>query len=179
MSALAARYARALAEVLREAHQNPTPVQSQLDDFVAAWNTSADLREVFLDPSFPVAEKVAILDKLNTKLQLTQQARNFVAVLINHGRLHDLREIVAAFHEVVDEELGVSVVAVTSARALGEDQRRDLEQQIAGMTQTKIRASYQEDASLLGGVIVRIGSTVYDGSVRGRLDRLKEELIAG
>ncbi|MFT4114243.1 ATP synthase F1 subunit delta [Silvibacterium sp.] len=178
MSAITARYARALADVLREAKVNPATIQSQLADFLAAWNVSADLREVFLDPSFPAAEKVAILDKLNTKLKLAQQARNFIAVLISHGRLHELREIVSDFSSAVDEELGILEVSVTSARLLGEDQRRELERQIGGFTGKQIRASYKEDASVLGGVIVKIGSTVYDGSVRGRLDRLREELIA-
>lgn len=178
MSAIAARYARALADVLREAHVDPAAAQSQLTDFLAAWNAGADLRELFLDPSFPVADKVAILDKLNTKLQMAQQVRNFVAVLISHHRLHDLREIVAEFHSVVDELLGISEISVTSARSLGEGERRDLERQIAGLTGKQIRAAYQEDATLLGGVIVRIGSTVYDGSVRGRLDRLRQELAA-
>ena len=86
MPAFAARYARALADVIAEAHLNPADVQNQLADFGAAWHESAGLREILLDPTFPVEEKVAVLDKLNARLGMGQPARNFVAVLIDQSR---------------------------------------------------------------------------------------------
>ena len=178
MSAFAARYARALADIVLEAHLNASEIQSQLNDFAAAWHESAGLREVFLDPSFPVEQKVEILDKMNARLGISQQARNFIAVLINHGRIHALDEVLAEFRHEMNARLGISEVLVTTARALDENERRNLEIQIAEMTKLRVNATFQEDSSLLGGVIVRVGSTVYDGSVRGRLSRLKEELAA-
>lgn len=178
MAVFAARYARALADVVLEAHLNPTEIQQHLGDFAAAWHDSADLREVFLDPSFPAVQKVEILDKLNTRLGMSQQARNFIAVLINHDRLHGLDEVIAEFRHEMNTRLGISEVAVTTARALGENERRALEVQLGEMTKSRVNATFREDASLLGGVIVQVGSTVYDGSVRGRLDRLKEQLAA-
>jgi len=178
MSAFAARYARALADIVLEAHLNASEIQGQLNDFAAAWHESAGLREVFLDPSFPVEQKVEILDKMNARLRMSQQARNFIAVLINHGRIHALDEVLAEFRHEMNARLGISEVLVTTARALGENERRNLEIQIAEMTKLRVSATFQEDSSLLGGVIVRVGSTVYDGSVRGRLSRLKEELAA-
>lgn len=178
MSAFAARYARALADVVLEMHLKAEDVQNQLNDFAAAWHLSSGLREVFLDPSMPIEQKVEVLDKLNARIGMSKEARNFIAVLISHSRIQSLDEVLAAFRHEMNERLGISEVSVTTALVLGEKERQTLEAQIAEMTKTRVSATFHEDASLLGGVIVRVGSTVYDGSVRGRLSRLKEELAA-
>jgi F-type H+-transporting ATPase subunit delta len=178
MAAFTARYARALADVVFDEKLRPEDVQSQLNDFAAAWHESADLREVFLDPSFPATQKVAILDKLNTRLEMSQPVRNFIAVLINHDRLEALDEVLADFRHEMNERLNIAEVEVTSARILDESERKALETQVAEMARSTISAKFLEDPSLVGGVIVKIGSTVYDDSVRGRLDRLKETLAA-
>jgi len=178
MAAIAAPYARAFADVVFEAHLNAHDVQRQLDDFVGAWRESADLREVFLDPSFPADQKVDILDKLNGRLGMAQQVRNFLAVLIQHDRLNVLDDVLVEYRKEVNQRLGISEVHVTTARPLEADERRGIEQQVAALTGTQVQATYYEDKSLLGGVVVRVGSTVYDGSVKGRLDRLKEQLVS-
>jgi F-type H+-transporting ATPase subunit delta len=179
MAALAAPYARALADVIAEANIDAAQVESQLADFGAAWRESSGLREVFLDPSFSIEEKVAILDKLNARLQMGHVARNFIAVLIRHDRLHLFDEIVEEFRHEMNRRLGVSEVEVTTARKLDDASRAALEGQIAAsLVKGRITATFHEDPSLLGGAIVRIGSTVYDGSIRGRLDRLEEQLAA-
>jgi F-type H+-transporting ATPase subunit delta len=178
MAVIAAPYARAFADVVFEAHLNANDVNQQLNDFVAAWRESAQLREVFLDPSFPSEQKVAILDKLNARLGMSVQVRNFIAVIIQHDRLHLLDEILAEYRKEVNRRLGVSEVQVTTARPLEADERQDIERKVAALTGTQVQATYHEDKSLLGGVIVRVGSTVYDGSVKGRLDQLKEQLAS-
>src|SRR5580704_3396173 len=178
MAAIAAPYARAFADVVFEAHLNANDMQQQLNDFVAAWRESADLRELFLDPSFPSDQKVAILDKLNARLGMSEQVRNFIAVIIQHDRLYVLDEILAEYRKEVNRRLGISEVQVTTARPLDTNERQGIEQKVAAMTGTQVQATYHEDKSLLGGVVVRVGSTVYDGSVKGRLDRLKEQLAS-
>jgi F-type H+-transporting ATPase subunit delta len=178
MAAIAAPYARAFADVVFEAHLNANDVQQQLNDFVAAWRESADLREVFLDPSFPSEQKVAILDKLNARLGMLVQVRNFIAVLIQHNRLDVLDDVLSEYRKEVNRRLGISEVQVTTARPLDANERQGIEQKVAAMTGTQVQATYHEDKSLLGGVVVRVGSTVYDGSVKGRLDRLKEQLAS-
>src|SRR5271170_5510357 len=178
MPASAAPYARALADVAAEAHLDRAQIESQLGDFAAAWHESAGLREVFLDPSFPVDEKIAILDKLNNRLEMMRQARNFIAVLINHNRLHIFDEIMQEFRHEMNRRLGISEVEITTANELDDAGRSALETQIANLTKSRIVAKFREDSSLMGGAMVRIGSTVYDGSVRGCLDRLEEELAA-
>jgi F-type H+-transporting ATPase subunit delta len=178
MTAIAAPYARAFADAVAEAHLNAREVQTQLDDFVAAWSVSADLREVFLDPSFPIDQKVALLDRLNARLEMGTLVRNFIAVLIQHDRLDVLNDVLAEYRSEMNRRLGISEVQVTTARPLAADERQGIEQNVAALTGTQVQATYYEDKSLLGGVVVRVGSTVYDGSVKGRLDRLKEQLAS-
>ena len=183
MAAFTARYARALADVIFSPapgteRVSPEEALSQLNDFAAAWHESADLREVFLDPSFPAAQKVAILDKLNARLKMSGVVRNFIAVLINHDRLEALDEVLSDFRHELNVRLNIAEVEVTSARKLDDHERKSLEAQVAGLTSGTISAKFREDPSLLGGVIVRVGSTVYDDSIRGRLLRLKEQLAA-
>ena len=178
MASIAGPYARAFADVVFEAHLNARDVQKQLDDFVGAWHESADLREVFLDPSFPIEQKVTILDKLNARLGMQVQVRNFIAVLIQHDRLNVLDEVLTEYRKEVNQRLGISEVHVTSARPLAADEKQGIEQKVAAMTGTQVQATFHEDKSLLGGVVVRVGSTVYDGSVKGKLDRLKAQLAS-
>ncbi|HTV06118.1 MAG TPA: ATP synthase F1 subunit delta [Acidobacteriaceae bacterium] len=178
MAAVTARYARALADVVFEQKLKPAQVQSDLNDFAAAWRESAGLREVFLDPSFPASQKTIILDRLNRRLKLTPQVRNFIAVLINHDRMDFFEEVLDGFRHEMNRRLNIAEAEVTSARPLDQSERRALEAQVAGLTSGAVSTKFREDASLLGGVIIRIGSTVYDDSVRGRINRLREQLAA-
>ena len=176
MASYLSQYARALAEVVFETHLNAKEAQRQLGDFAAAWHESRELREFLLDPSFPVEQKVAVLDRMNAKLQMAQPVRNFVAVLIRNGRIGGFDEVAAEFGREVNRRLGIQEATVTSARALDESERRTLEAEIAKLTGNRVEAQYAVDKSLIGGVVVQAGSTVYDGSVRGRLDQLRQEL---
>ena len=176
MASFVSRYARALADVIVESKLDAKAIQRQLADFAAAWHESRELREFLMDPSFPVEQKVALLDKLNAKLQMAQETRNFVAVLIRNDRIGGLDEVLAEFRREINQRLGIHEAKVISARKLDDAERKDLEKQIAGITGGTVEAQYEEDSSLLGGAVVQVGSTVYDGSVRGRLNRLREEL---
>lgn len=178
MAAYTLRYARAFADVIAEAHLSYDVVKQQLHDFTTAWRAAADLREVFLDPSFPEPEKIAILDRLNEKMQLAPPVRNFIAVLLHHNRMDVYDEILDEFRKEMNSRLGIAVVEVTSARGLDEQERQALIAKIGELVHGKVEAAFHEDGELIGGVIVRVGSTVYDGSVRGRLAALEEQLAA-
>ncbi|WP_446745844.1 ATP synthase F1 subunit delta [Silvibacterium acidisoli] len=177
MAAFAARYARALADVAAHEHLDRAVIESQLADFGAAWKESSDLREVFLDPTIPSEQKIAILDKLNERMALSVQVRNFLAVLIDHARLNAFSQIVKEFRHEMNRRIGIAEVEITTARALGEEERHALASQIGSRVGKQVSATYHVDESLLGGVIARVGSTVYDGSVRGRLERLEDQLV--
>lgn len=179
MAAFAARYARALVDVTASAHLDPSTVEGQLADFAEAWKKSADLREIFIDPTFPSAQKIAILDKLNERMGLVVQVRNFIAVLIDHDRMKSFALIVKEFRRELNQRRGIVEVELTTARSLGEEERHALAAKIGSVVGRQVSATWHVDAGLVGGVIAQVGSTVYDGSLRGRLERLEQELVAG
>jgi F-type H+-transporting ATPase subunit delta len=106
------------------------------------------------------------------------QVRNFVAVIMDHQRLAELNEILEEYHAVADEESGLAEAEITSAHALQDGDRAELEAQVAKLVGGKVRATYRQDSSLLGGAVVRVGSTVYDGSLRAQLQQLKQRLVS-
>ena len=179
MSVFAARYARALADVVLDAKLNTAEVEQQLEDFAATFAGSKDLREILLNPSIPAQKRVAILDKINGRVGCGPKVRNFLAVLISHERLGALAEILEEYQEEMNRRLSISDAEVVTARPLDGQERADLEGQVSVLAgHNKVNATFREDKSLIGGAIVRIGSTIYDGSVRGRLERLKERLVS-
>ena len=178
MAVFAARYARALSDVVGDSHLNPQEVEQQLTDFAATFAGSKDLRALLLNPSIPAQKRVQILDVANARIGCGPKVRNFLAVLIRHERLGALSEIVEEYRLEMNRRLSISDAEVVTARPLGNEERGKLEAQVAELAGTRINATFREDKSLLGGAIVRIGSTIYDGSVRGRLERLKERLVS-
>jgi F-type H+-transporting ATPase subunit delta len=178
MAAYVARYARAFADVVAEFHLDTAAVTKQLNDFVATWDGSAQLREVFEDPSIPAVQKIAALDSMRAKLGLFAQVRNLLAVLIDHDRIGAVHDVVAEFHKELQERMGISQAEVITARELNAADKATLLNHVTALAKGRVEASFKLDASILGGVVVRIGSTVYDGSVLGRIERLKETLEA-
>jgi F-type H+-transporting ATPase subunit delta len=96
---------------------------------------------------------------------------------MDHQRLHELDEILAEYHAVADEQSGLAEAEITSAHPLNDADRAELEQQVSKLAGGRVRATYLQDATLLGGAVVRIGSTVYDGSIRAQLQHLKQKLV--
>jgi F-type H+-transporting ATPase subunit delta len=178
MSVFASRYARALADVALEAKLNPAEVLQQLKDFAATFEGSKELREVLLNPSFPTAKRVGILDAVNRRIGCGPKVRNFLAVLISRERLAALSEIVEEYRLEMNKRLEISDAEILTARPLQDQERQKLEREVAELAGTRVNATFLEDKSLIGGAIVRIGSTIYDGSVRGRLERLRERLVS-
>lgn len=179
MAAFASRYARAFADVVASARLEPAAIDRQLRDFLATWDGSRELREVFEDPSIPAPQKVAILDKMNAKLGMQRELRNLIAVLINHDRIAHIHEVADAWRREMQERLGIRQAEIVTARELSEPERKSLIEGAAKLAGAKVEATFKLDKEILGGTVVRIGSTVYDGSVRGRLERLREALVAG
>ena len=179
MASFAPAYARALADVVLDASMDTAGIDSQLQDFASTLGDSQELREVLYSPSIKLDRRLAILDALNEKMHLNREVRNFIAVLMRNSRLHAFNEVLAAYRREINLRSGIADATVTSARKLDDAERQAVEQQAASLAGRQIRAIFQEDSALVGGMILRIGSTVYDGSVRGRLERLQEQLIAG
>jgi F-type H+-transporting ATPase subunit delta len=179
MAAFVARYATAFLEVVTAAKLDTAAIDRQFGDFLATWDGSPELREFFVNPAIPAVQKVGFLDKLNAKLGLQKELRNLLAVLIDNNRIGAVSEVAAAYRKLLQQQLGIRQAEIVTARELGASERDALLAEIGKLAGSRIEASFKLDAAILGGTVVRIGSTVYDGSVRGRLDRLKEALMAG
>ncbi len=179
MAAFASRYARAFADVVASAHLDTAAIDRQLNDLLATWDGSRELREVFENPAIPAPQKVSILDSMNKKLGLQRELRNLVAVLINNDRIAQIHEVIEAYRAELQERLGIRQAEIVTARQLSEQERASLLAGVGTLAGAPIQATFKLDEKILGGTVVRIGSTVYDGSVRGRLERLREALVAG
>ncbi len=173
MAAFVARYARAFADVVTAEKLDAAAIDRQLNDFLATWDGSAELRELFVNPAVAAPQKVAVLDRMNAKLKLRKELRNLLAVLITNDRIGEVNEVAAAYRAEMRERQGIRPVEIVTARELSEKDRAGLVAGVGKLAGARIEASFSLDESILGGTVVRIGSTVYDGSVRGRLERLK------
>ncbi len=178
MAAVAGRYARAFAEVVAEHKLDADQAVQELEQMATLVKASAELRNVLQNPSVDHKQKLGLLDAIVKRVGGTKLLRNFVAVLIDQKRIGQIGEIAEQFKKELDERMGIAEARVSSSRKLTAAEKKLLAGQLAAVTGKIVRAAYAEDAGLLGGAVVRIGSTVYDGSVRGQLQRIKQE-IAG
>jgi F-type H+-transporting ATPase subunit delta len=177
MSTLSLRYAHAFASVAAAQHLDVNAAQQQLNDFTGTFAGSHDLREVLMNPSIPNPQKLKVIDAIAQRIGMFPAVRNFIAVIMEHQRLHELTEILTEYHTIADEQAHLAEAEITSARPLNDQDRADLEAHVAKLAGGRIRATYHQDPTLLGGAIVRIGSTVYDGSIRAQLQQLKQKLV--
>ncbi len=176
MAAVNSRYARAFADVVFDMKLNASAVVQQVRSLVDVVNASAALRRVWENPAIPAEQKRGLLDAIVARLGVMKPVRNFVAVLIDHHRIAALPEIARQFEIELDHRLGFTEAEVTSARALSDEEKSALEAQISNVSGKRVRATYTTDSGLLGGAMVKLGSTIYDGSVKGQLEKLKQEL---
>jgi F-type H+-transporting ATPase subunit delta len=178
MAAVTSRYARALAEVVLDKKLIPGRIREQMQGVVGLVDSSSDLRNIWDNPSVPAGQKRKLLDAISKRLVLDPMVRNFLAVLIDHHRISSMGIIARQFEKELDSRLGIAEANVKSARDLTTDERLAIENQIKLVTGKSVRASYSTDKGLIGGALVQVGSTIYDGSVRGQLNKLRETLSA-
>lgn len=176
--AVASRYARAFAEVVMDRRIDPNTAIQELEAMAELMKSSPELRNVLQNPAVPHPQKLKLLDALIARTGGSKILRNFVAVLIDHHRAGQLDEIAEQFKHELNQRLGIAEAQVSSARELAPEEKQQLEKQMAAITGKVVRATYTRDAGLLGGVVVRIGSTIYDGSVRGQLQRIRQQIAA-
>jgi|SRR6476469_2242467 F-type H+-transporting ATPase subunit delta len=176
MASASIRYAQAFADVVFGKHLDAGKSLQELQSLAELAAENDELRRVWENPALPVEQKRGLLDSIVARAGLSRPVRNFVAILIDHGRMPMLPQIVQQFESELLRRMNLAEAEITSARELGEDEKRGLERQIQRMTGKQVRARYSRDSSLLGGAVIKIGSTVYDGSVRGQLNRIREQL---
>lgn len=178
LSAVATRYANALADVVSPGTSTirPEDALKELRSFEDALGESAELRNALISPAVPVGRKRVVVGRIGDRLQISPIVRNFLFVLVDHRRVGLLTEILHSFELIMDERLGFARAEISSARELTEAQRAALNTQLAQLTGKQVRMRFSVDEALIGGAVARIGSTVYDGSVRGQLQTLGRRL---
>lgn len=156
----------------------PDRVRQDLRSFEQALSSSPELQSALESPAVKRPRKRGVIARLAKALDLSNVARNFLLVLIDHRRVPELAGAIGAFEKMVDERLGRLQVEVASARELKAPQQADLIRRLESVTGKQVRLKLTVDDDLVGGMVLRLGSTVYDGSVRGLLDALGRQLRA-
>lgn len=177
-SAIASRYASALADVAtgKAAGLDLQQVVRELRTFDDALRSSPELQNALTSPAVPAGRKRAVVGRLGDRLELSRITRNFLFVLVDHRRIAGLDDIIETFELIVDQRRGFTRAEISSARELADPQRAGLVSQLERLTGMHVRARFSLDESLIGGLVARIGSTVYDGSVRAQLENLGKRL---
>lgn len=177
-SAVVNRYANALADVVMgpNAAIQPGDAAAQLRSFAQLVSSTQDLRNALTSPSVSLARKRAVISRLADMLGATRMVRNFLLVLSDHRRLDAISEVASAFETIIDERLGFARANIESAEPLRPDQQDAVLRTIAELTGKNVRPAYSVNPDLVGGVVVNVGSKVYDGSVRGQLAAIGRRL---
>ena len=177
MKSVSFQYANALADIALPQGAGE-PAGKQLQEFAAAYKESAELQNFLGSPAVTAEDKRGVLEKVANRMGASKIVRNFLFVIADHGRSNDIPEISEAFAEVVRQRQGIAEAQVFSATRLTEAQKTELTQTLARLTGKTMDPNYFIDPELLGGALVRVGDTIYDGSLRNRLEQMRSKLAA-
>lgn len=172
---VARRYASALADVAMERGE-AKEIKEEIDSWSSLITSNPQLGEVFANPTIPYDQKQKVLEQLIERSHCRETTASFLRVLLKNQRLAQLHAVAERFAQILDERGGIVSADITTARPISEQVRGALHESLVTATGRKVRLSYATDESIIGGVIARIGSTVFDGSVQSQLQRLAEEL---
>jgi F-type H+-transporting ATPase subunit delta len=175
LQTIARRYATALADVAIERREE-RQVQTELDQWAAMIEANPQLKEVFANPTIVYDHKRKVLEDLIARTRVRETTASFLRVLLKNQRLSQLRDVAARFGQVLDERAGMVAATVTTARPIPEDLKKSLHETLTAATGKKVRLDFTTDEKIIGGVVARIGSTIFDGSVQNHLERLAEGL---
>jgi F-type H+-transporting ATPase subunit delta len=171
------QYANALADIALE-QGAAEPVLKQLTDFSNAYQESVELRNFLASPAVEREDKHGVIEKLAARLGASKIIRNFLFLMIDNQRTTLLPQMLDSLQLVLQQRQGVAEASVVSATPLNDAQKAQLQQTFEKLTGKKIQAKYSQDPTLLGGALVRIGDTIYDGSLRNRLNQMRARLAA-
>ena len=175
LQTVARRYATALADVAIE-RKEEREVQTELDYWASMIEANPQLKEVLANPTVAYDQKRKVLEDLLSRSRVRETTASFMRVLLKNQRLSQLREVAVRFTQILDERSGMVAANVTTARPIPEELRNALQQTLKDALGKDVRLSFTTDETIIGGLVARIGSTIYDGSVQGQLERLSEDL---
>ena len=176
VATIANRYARALADVIVEKRE-VNEVAAELKQFAALVAGHAQLRDVFASPVIAPERKRAVLNELLARLKPRQTSQNFLQLLLANNRLHQLEQMALALAKELDARMNVVSAEITTARVISADEQKLLHDKLKTATGKEVRLQYKTDPHIIGGVVTRIGSKVYDGSIQNQLAQMKERLL--
>jgi len=175
LQTIARRYATALADVALE-RAEAREVIEELKGWESMINSNPQLREVFANPTVSYDQKSNLLNELIARTKVLRTTTNFLKLLLKNQRLTELAEINRRLAQVLDERAGVVAAEVVTARPIAEVIRKSIHSKLKGITGKEVRVSFETDIAIIGGLVTRIGSTVYDGSIRTQLELLSNRL---
>lgn len=176
LQTVARRYATALADVAIDRREERV-VQNELDQWAGMIESSPQLKEVFANPTIIYDHKRKVLEELIVRSRPRDTTASFLRVLLKNQRLAQLRDIAERYAHVLDERAGMLAGSVTTARPIPEELRKTLHETLSAATGHTVRLSFDTDENIIGGLVARIGSTVFDGSVESHLERLADGLV--
>jgi F-type H+-transporting ATPase subunit delta len=171
------QYANALADIA-VAQGAAEAAAKQLNAFGAVFAESAELRNFLTSPAVSREAKHGAIKKIIARMRGSKILRNFLFIIADHRRTHMLPEIIAAFQEVIRQRQGIAEAEISSAAELSARQKTEFKKTLERLTGKRVEPKYSLDPALLGGAVVRIGDTIYDGSLRNRLNDLRVRLAA-
>lgn len=174
-SSVSLKYARALADVALE-NKVHEQVLHELSTFAQLLTTHEDLRDTFANPALPFATKRGIVEELGKRMSLSKVVINFVLVLLEKARIRQFEQMVGAYQRVLDERQGIILAEVFSVQAVNDSIKQRLHDAVSRLTGKRVKMNYHQDASLIGGIKMQIGSTVFDGSIQTQLDEIRKRL---
>ncbi|MGH9466281.1 MAG: ATP synthase F1 subunit delta [Terriglobales bacterium] len=177
MAAVEQRYARALLDLVVRQDIAAETLRRELAQVAEVVASSQPLRLVLASPVVTWERKRALLETLAQRLGLGRLTRNFLLVAAQRDRMQYLGGIARAFEQLLLEQQGIVTAEVASARALSDEERAGVEQQLQKRLGRKLRIQFRTDPELVGGFRAQVGDQVYDGSIRGRLQRLRAALL--
>jgi len=177
MRTVAQHYADALADVA-VAQKTASEVNREFSAFMALLRESPELKLVLGSPAVARANKHSVVEALVERMGASRTLRNFLFVVIDQRRVALLPEIQIAFEQQLDERQGITRAEVASARELSDAEKARLRATLERLSGRRVEAQYRLDPKLIAGAVVRVGSTIYDGSVRTQLDRLRARLAS-
>jgi F-type H+-transporting ATPase subunit delta len=175
LKSVSLQYANALADIVL-AQGAAEPAAAQLREFSTAYAESAELQNFLASPAVTAEDRRGVIEKIAARMGASKIIRNFLFVIADHRRTHDLPEIADAFQEVLRQRQGIAEAQVYSAARLTEAQKAELTQSLTRLTGKTVDPNYFIDPELLGGALVRVGDTIYDGSLRNRLEQMRARL---
>ncbi len=174
-SGIAKRYAQALFDIAEEENKYQA-YYNELKQFSAIIRENGNLHDFFANPVFDRHEKKAVIGEVLKKTGISATTSNFLKLLVDKGRIAHIQEIEEYYEELMDSVLKKARVQVKTAFPLKPDAAADLKKKLEGITGKEVEMMVEEDRSLIGGMVVKIGDTLYDGSIKSQLNNIRELL---